>query len=211
MRVNRVAASFVLLLVASVVAVLNGTAAGGRLALVAGDQAPVTRGNQWGGGYYIADYSARDLTVVNFWATWCEPCRKEMGELQKFYEQREDDRMEIVGVHVGHFEQKEFEAFFEAIPVDYTILTTTDRWLASWGGLSILPRTYLVDRDGRIIRYYVGASPQQVEAMLYDIQAYLDGRPLGPVVIPESPEISTPADGSRQAKSADEEEGSSER
>ena len=169
-------------------------AQGHRMALAAGDKAPSVNGYTYEGGYYLGDYQDHELTVVNFWATWCTPCREEMPSLHEIYKRHKDDGLEVVGVHVGLLEKKDFTEFRDQVPVEYPLLTSNDRWLSPWGGLNILPRTYLVNNEGRVLRHYIGATAAQVEAMIYDIEAALEGRPLGPVVIPEKPDVATPED-----------------
>ena len=80
-------------------------------------------------------------------------------------------------------------------------------WRAQWlGGLDPVGREYArfcrkLERAG-IIRGYVGASPAQVDALIYDIEAALDGRELGPVVVPEDPDVATPEDREKQPEIA---------
>ncbi|HXV77383.1 MAG TPA: redoxin domain-containing protein [Candidatus Polarisedimenticolaceae bacterium] len=169
------------------------------MALTNGDPAPPMRGNLPNGDLLIVDYSPTELTLINFWATWCEPCRKEMPALDDLYRRHAGAGLQVIGVHVGPLTDDEYAQFKEAVPVDYPlILNPSARWLSPWGGLSILPRSYLVASDGRILRGYVGASAEQVEALVYDVEAVLDGRPLGPVVVPTEPsDVSTPEDRDR--------------
>jgi len=192
------------LLVALLLCLVTTTvSARGKMALTVGDPAPPMRGTLADNDLYIVDYSAAKVTVVNFWATWCAPCREEMPSLHDIQQRRGDDGLQVVGVHVGRVDDAEFVQFHDSVPVAYPLIRTTDRWLSQWGGLSVLPRTYLVDSDGRILRGYVGATPAQVEALVNEIDAALDGKPLGPVVVPQEPDVSTPVDREQAKKAAE--------
>jgi hypothetical protein len=57
-----------------------------------------------------------------------------------------------------------------------------------------LPTTFLIDRKGVILRRYVGATPEQIEGLVYDIKATLAGLPLGPFVMPKVPAVATEED-----------------
>jgi thiol-disulfide isomerase/thioredoxin len=164
------------------------------LALTTGDPAPPMRGQLSNGDLLLVDYEPSQLTVVNFWATWCEPCRNEMPSLNQVQQLRSKDGLQVIGVHVGRIDDEELATFGDSLSIDYPLISTTDRWLSGWGGLSILPRTYLIDDQGLILRVYVGATPKQIEAMVFDIEAALDGRTMGPVVVPDAPDVATPED-----------------
>jgi hypothetical protein len=54
----------------------------------------------------------------------------------------------------------------------------------AWGGIAVKPTSFLVDRGGRILRRYVGASPEQTAGLIADVEAVLDGLPMPPQVMP---------------------------
>ncbi len=132
---------------------------------------------------YAADWSRNKLTLVNFWATWCEPCRDEMPELQKLFESHVVAGFRIVGVF-ERWEVDQVGAYLERIPVTYTIIRPDAIVDHSWGRINLKPTSFLVDQDGRILRRYVGASPDQVKGLVADVEAVLDGRPLPTQVMP---------------------------
>ena len=156
----------------------------GTLVVAPNDPAPDTRGRFVDGTYHVIDWSASKLTVLNFWATWCEPCRAEMGELQSLFDARSTDGLSVYGVAKDTKLAPELIAAAVArLGVRYPILVDGRKISARWGGTSIIPTTYIVGTDGKVVRRYVGGSEEQVEAMLRDINDYLDGKPLQPPVI----------------------------
>lgn len=117
-----------------------------------------------GGETTLADYSGRVL-LLNFWATWCLPCRAEMPWFVEFQTAFGDDGFAVLGVSVdepGHV----VASFLERSPVNYRIvLADTAARLAPFGPKNVLPTTWLIDRQGRIAAEHVGlVNREAVEA-----------------------------------------------
>ena len=108
-----------------------------------------------GGTATLADYSGRVL-LLNFWATWCLPCRAEMPWFVDFQTGFGDDGFAVLGVSVD--EGRDIVARFLArSPVNYRIaLADTVERLAPFGPKTVLPTTWLIDRQGRIAAEHVG-------------------------------------------------------
>lgn len=100
----------------------------------------------------LANYAGQ-ITVVNFWATWCAPCRAEMPHLSALQDSFADDAdVEIVTIATGRNPRPAMETFFEAISVDNLPLHTDARQaLARDMGVLGLPITVILDRDGQEI------------------------------------------------------------
>ena len=163
-----------------------------------GDQAPDTRGRDHNNVLHVIDFSAANLTLVNFWATWCEPCRNEMPALQKAHEDF-GQRLRVVGVTQELIDDEDLGGFLDEMGVTYTVFragpSVNKRWIGVKGNL---PNSYLIGRDGRVIRRYVGASPAQIEALRNDLVAVLEGRPLGMMLFPGQDAVATPEDRVKQ-------------
>jgi len=107
------------------------------------------------------EVSLQDLegspVLLNFWATWCTPCRREMPFLQELYQEHRDDGLRVVGVSMdSRASAEEVRTFAERTGVTYTILHD-----ASARGMDVfsvlgLPATYLLDRNGTIRFVRVG-------------------------------------------------------
>jgi len=168
----------------SMVFALSASAAPKRMALATGDRAPQIRGNTTTGERVIPDYTKSKVTLVNFWATWCAPCLEEMPMLDRLYREFRDD-LNIVGVLHEAIDDQALATFVEERGVIYPLIRPWRRYTADWGGMALLPMTFMVDQQGKVVRRYVGASADQIVAMEEDIRAQLAGRPLAAMVIPE--------------------------
>ena len=181
-------------LMLAVLALATSAALASNLALVRGDSAPGMRGRGPEGQRVVVQYKPDTITLINFWATWCVPCRQEMPALQELFSKRSKDGLQVVGVHAGYVEHEDLETFLDQVKVDYPIVLPDQRWLDDWGGVSVMPLTFMIDGEGKILRRYLGAAEEQIEGLVHDVEAALDGRELGPVIVPETPNVATDAD-----------------
>lgn len=128
--------------------------------------------DQYGNEHSLADYKGKTI-FLNFWATWCGPCRNEMPEIQKIYEetqQEEDSDLIVLGIAAPGFgqekSQEEVEAFLEKNGYTYPVLMDTTGEVFMEYGISAYPTTFMVDRDGNLFGYIQG---QLNEAMMRSI------------------------------------------
>ena len=109
-----------------------------------------------GGEVTLADYAGRVL-LLNFWATWCLPCRAEMPWFVEFQTAFGDDGFAVLGVSVDEPGRDIVAPFLDRSPVNYRIvLADTAARLAPFGPKNVLPTTWLLDRRGRIAAEHVG-------------------------------------------------------
>ena len=118
--------------------------------------------DQYGKEHSLADYKGKTI-FLNFWATWCGPCRNEMPEIQKIYEetqQEEDSDLVILGIAAPGFgqegSQEEIEAFLEENGYTYPVLMDTTGEVFMEYGISAYPTTFMVDKDGNLFGYIQG-------------------------------------------------------
>jgi len=102
-----------------------------------------------------------NVVLVNFWASWCEPCKREMPLLQQWHEQGSDAGLVVLGVDTLYQDDRAAaEAFVEANNITYPILAdeagdTSRQWLVQG-----LPRTYVINRDGVVQALKLGEFTQ---------------------------------------------------
>jgi peroxiredoxin len=95
--------------------------------------------------------------LLNFWATWCEPCKVEIPWFVDLQKQYADQGLQIVGVAMDdNASPQKIEAFTKQLGVNYTILLGNDAVADQYGGIENLPTTFYVGRDGKIVQRVVG-------------------------------------------------------
>lgn len=120
----------------------------------------------------LSDYRGQ-VVLVNFWATWCAPCRDEMPAMDRLYRVLTDHGLEILAVHAGPGGAAMHE-FLERIPVSFTVLVDADLELRGWQ-VPALPTTVLVDRQGRAVYRALGPRAWDSEAMQSFLREILAG------------------------------------
>lgn len=113
------------------------------------------------------------FVLLNFWATWCAPCRKEMPALDNLHKELSDAGLEVIGVHVGP-SLGEIKRFLGQVPVEFTILIDQDMALANWGVMG-LPTTFLISPEGKIIYRAVGEREWDSARMIRFISKAMSG------------------------------------
>lgn len=126
-------------------------------------------------GWRPADTRGR-VTLLNFWASWCEPCRAEMPSLQQLAEQRADEGLSVVAVNFRDSEAT-IRRFLAANPLRLPLLRDVDGATAKGLGVSIFPSTLALARDGRPAFVLVGATDWSTDPARGWITELLRARP----------------------------------
>lgn len=100
----------------------------------------------------LADYRDK-VVVINFWASWCEPCRDEIPSLQRLKDQLDGSPFALIAVNMGENAAR-VHRFLDMMPIDYTVLLDPDMRAAKAWRVHLLPYSFLLDRAHRI-RYVV--------------------------------------------------------
>ncbi len=103
----------------------------------------------------LSDYRGK-VVVLDFWATWCEPCKEEIPhlvDLQTKYPQR----VQVLGISMDD-DDKPVRAFQQQYKMNYPIAVGTSSLADQYGGVLGLPITFVIDGQGRIAKRYIGAT-----------------------------------------------------
>ena len=116
------------------------------------------------------------VVLLNFWATWCQPCRAEIPEFNALQRDLESKGLSVVGVSVSPVDTSDsIRSFQKDIKQDYTVLRGAEEIGAKFGNGPGLPVTYILDRGGRIRQKFIG--PQSRENFEKVIKPLLDESP----------------------------------
>ena len=97
-----------------------------------------------------------NVVLINFWATWCAPCRVEIPWFTEFKERYVDSGFEIVGVSLDPENKDEILRFQQELEINYPLVLSDGKIEEQAGGILGIPTTFLIDRDGQIVAKHVG-------------------------------------------------------
>lgn len=123
--------------------------------------------DQFGATHKLSDYKGKTV-MLNFWATWCGYCKKEMPDLQKAYEKygKNQEDLVILGVsepktdenpNANDVSQEEITEFLDSNGYSYPVLMDTTGEIFGTFGIRSFPTTYMIDKEGNLIGYIPGA------------------------------------------------------
>lgn len=115
--------------------------------------------------YQLADFMG-GLLFLNFWATWCGPCRVEMPWLARTFTRYRSRGLTVLGINMDDGDMPHVESFAREMGVTYPIARNNDAIVAAYGGIRFLPQSYLIGPNGQILEHIFGmpASTSDVEA-----------------------------------------------
>lgn len=136
--------------------------------------------DQYGNIHRLEDYRGKTI-FLNFWATWCPPCKAEMPDIQKLYEKSStegEDAVIVLGVAAPNMGQEgseeEIAAFMEEKGYTYPVLMDTEGELFASYGIMSFPTTFMIDRDGNVFGYVSGMLSEDMMDSI--VRQTLDGK-----------------------------------
>ena len=121
------------------------------------------------------------VVLINFWATWCGPCRMEIPEFNEMHKSYHERGLEILGISVSD-NKKQLKNFAKSFAVNYPLLyggaREMNKIMKDYGGVYAVPSSFLVGKNGNIVWSYPGAilknyDPQTFATLLYEIEKEL--------------------------------------
>jgi DsbE subfamily thiol:disulfide oxidoreductase len=117
----------------------------------------------------LADLQGQ-VVLVNFWATWCEPCEDELPDLQRLWEAYRDEGVMVVGI-AEQPESAEVEEMTSRLGVTYPLGLDPENLVAFEYGITGVPETFLVDAEGHVTYFHIG--PVTFEELQGELDALL--------------------------------------
>lgn len=111
-----------------------------------------------GRGVSLADFKGK-VVVLDFWATWCPPCRKEIPDFITIQNEYGSKGVQVVGIALD--ELPKVQDFVRSNGMNYPVLMGNDAITALYGGIEGIPTTFIIDRNGKITERFEGYRPRQ--------------------------------------------------
>jgi cytochrome c biogenesis protein CcmG/thiol:disulfide interchange protein DsbE len=128
----------------------------------------------------LADYQGK-VILLNFWATWCGPCRAEIPDLVELQDKYKD-RLQIIGLAIKDEDEDQdaIKKFVEKFRIHYPVAIATDAVRNDYGGIPALPTSFVLDAEGRVVQKHEGLR----DPVLYEVEIRsLLGLPIGDVKV----------------------------
>ena len=109
---------------------------------------------------HLSDYRGK-VVLLDFWATWCGPCKIEIPWFMELQRKNKDRGFEVLGVAMDDEGWEVVKPFLSKLAVNYRVVMGNDTTAATYGGVDALPTTFLIDRTGKIAAVHIGLTSKK--------------------------------------------------
>jgi peroxiredoxin len=139
-----------------------------------GSTPPLALKDVAGAVHDLARYRGK-VVLINFWATWCEPCRAEMPSLQRLRERLPDTSFAVLAINVDEPDAR-VRRFLEETRLDLPVLLDPNKTVTRAWGVRVMPTTFVVGRDGRIRYRLLGEADWGTDAIVATLTQLMNGK-----------------------------------
>ena len=127
----------------------------------------------------LSNYRGK-VVVMDFWATWCGPCRQETPQLARIARENRDRGVEVIGLHIddrGRSSPEDIRKFIDSYGIGYTVGFATNEIFTSYLGTDddTIPQTLVFARDGKLIKHMIGYGPSHGKTLDEAVNRALSG------------------------------------
>ncbi len=105
----------------------------------------------------LADFKGK-VVVLNFWATWCPPCRREIPDFVALQKQYADKGLVIIGVSLDEGGASVVKPFAKKMGINYPVVMGDQKTIAAYGGVQVVPTTFIIDKTGKLAAQHEGGA-----------------------------------------------------
>jgi len=116
------------------------------------------------------------VVLLDFWATWCGPCKESIPHLTQIYKSYHDKGFEVIGMSMDRGDVNTVRNFVKSIDIPYPIIITPDE-VARKYAITGLPTTFLIDREGKVREKMVGFNTTIAQQMVSKVSELLSEKP----------------------------------
>jgi peroxiredoxin len=171
-RLKRVICGFVLTFIAT--HSLDAANAPKALTPWTGGATPALALKDVGGAVHDLTRYRGKVVLINFWATWCEPCREEMPSIQRLRERLPEKAFAVLAVNVDEPDAR-VRRFLEETRLDLPVLLDPNKTVTRAWGVRVMPTTFVVGPDGRIRYRLLGEADWSTDAIVTTITRLMNG------------------------------------
>ena len=101
------------------------------------------------------------VVILDFWATWCGPCRMELPGFIGLQKRFEKQGLAVIGVSVDQISPGEVKKFAQQSGMNYPVVLADVKTTQAFGGIDAIPTTFVIDREGRVVKQHMGFTVEE--------------------------------------------------
>ena len=108
----------------------------------------------------LSDFRGK-VVIIDFWATWCPPCRRGIPDLISLKKEYKN-KVVIIGISLDVQTKKDVVPFMKKMGINYPVVYATNGVVRAYGNIDAIPTSFVISKDGKIVNHHVGLTPKEV-------------------------------------------------